>query len=144
MKLTRKERELLMNEKYYIHLEEIKPSEFVYGIMGVVENSPFDYEISKMYGKREDVLNNISKKIIKENKLGIERNVFNLRYSELSDAKTMQYNLKYDDFYKNQRVNVTPAVFLSDMDKVGILSKMVQKNALQEQMIANSKYGLIR
>ena len=133
-----------MNEKYYIHLEEIKPSEFVYGIMGVVENSPFDYEISKMYGKREDVLNNISKKIIKENKLGIERNVFNLRYSELSDAKTMQYNLKYDDFYKNQRVNVTPAVFLSDMDKVGILSKMVQKNALQEQMIANSKYGLIR
>lgn len=144
MKLTKKERELLMNEKYYIHLEEIKPSEFVYGIMRVVENSPFDYEISKMYGKREDILNNISKKIIKENKLGIERNVFNLRYSELSDAKTMQYNLKYDDFYKNHRVNVTPAVFLSDMDKVGILSKMVQKNALQEQMIANSKYGLFK
>lgn len=133
-----------MNEKYYIHLEEIKPSEFIYGIMGVVENSPFDYEISKMYGKREDVLNNISKKIIKENKLGIERNVFNLRYSELSDAKTMQYNLKYDDFYKNHRVNVTPAVFLSDMKNVSILSAMVKKNALQQQFIEQSKYEIIK
>lgn len=133
-----------MNEKYYIHLEEIKPSEFIYGIMGVVENSPFDYEISKMYGKREDVLNNISKKIIKENKLGIERNIFNLRYSELSDAKTMQYNLKYDDFYKNHRVNVTPAVFLSDMKNVSILSAMVKKNALQQQFIEQSKYEIIK
>jgi hypothetical protein len=144
MKLTRKERELLMNEKYYIHLEEIKPSQFVYGVMGVVEDTPFDYEISKMVGKRDEIINEISKKIIRENKLGVDRNVFNLRYSELSDAKTMQYNLKYDDFYRRQRVNISPAVFLSDMDKVNILTKMVQKNALQEQIIANSKYGLIK
>ena len=144
MYLTKKERELLMNEKYYIHLEQIKPNQFIYGVMGVIENTPFDYEISKMVGSREDVINNISKQIIKDNKLGIERDVFNLRFSELHDAKHMNQMIYKDDFFKDYRVSISPAVFLSDMDKVNILSSMVQKNALQEQIIQKSQYGLFK
>lgn len=133
-----------MNEKYYIHLEQIKTNQFIYGVMSVIENTPFDYEISKMIGKREDVINNISKKIIKDNKLGIERNVFNLRFSELHDAKYMNHLIHKDDFFKDYRVSISPAVFLSDMDKVNILSSIVQKNVLQEQMIQKSQYGLLK
>ena len=144
MYLTKEERELLMNEKYYIHLEQIKPNQFICGVMSVIENTPFDYEISKMIGKREDVINNISKQIIKDNKLGIERDVFNLRFSELHDAKYMNQMIHKDDFFKNYRVSISPAVFLSDMDKVNIISSMVQKNALQEQIIQKSQYGLFK
>lgn len=144
MELTKEEREIIMNEKYYIHLEEIKPNQFVYGVMGVIEDSPFDHEISKMVGNRDDVLNKITKKVIKDNQMNLNRNVFNFRYTELKDAKTMIHTVEKDDFYKKYRVNTSPAIFLSDMDKVNILSKMVQKNALQEQMIESSRNGLFR
>ena len=144
MYITNKEREILMNRKYYVHLEEIKPNQFIYGVMGVIEDTPFDNEISKMVGNRDDVLNKITKKIIEENKFNTDVNVFNLRYTELKDAKTMVHIVEKDDFYKKYRVNTSPAIFLSDMDKVNILSKMVQKNALQEQMIENSRNGLFR
>jgi hypothetical protein len=63
MNITNEEREILMNRKYYVHLEEIKPNQFVYGVMGVIEDTPFDNEISKMVGNRDDVLNKITKKI---------------------------------------------------------------------------------
>lgn len=144
MELTIEEREILMNRKYYVHLEEIKPNQFVYGVMGVIEDTPFDNEISKMVGNRDDVLNKITKKIIEENKFNTDVNVFNLRYTELKDAKTMIHTVEKDSFYKDYRINTSPAIFLSDMDKVNILSKMVQKNALQEQMIENSRNGLFR
>lgn len=144
MNITKEEREILMNKKYYIHLEEIKPNQFVYGVMGVVEDTPFDNEISKIVGNRDDVLNKITKKIIEKNKFNIDTNVFNLRYTELKDAKTMVHTIEKDDFYKKYRVNTSPAIFLSDMNKVNILSKMVQKNALQEQMIESSRNGLFR
>lgn len=144
MELTIEEREIIMNEKYYIHLEEIKPNQFVYGVMGVIEDSPFDHEISRMVGNRDDVLNMITKKVIKDNQMNLNRNVFNFRYTELKDAKTMIHTVEKDSFYKDYRINTSPAIFLSDMDKVNILSKMVQKNALQEQMIEKSKYGLIK
>ena len=144
MKLTRKKRELLMNGKYYVHLEQIKPSEFIYGIMGVIENSPFDYEVSKMYGKREDVLNKITKRIIEHNKINPDQNVFTFKYDELNDAKIMEREFKYDNFYENYRVTALPAVFLSDMKNVSILSVMVKKNALQQQFIEKSKYEIIK
>lgn len=144
MNITNEEREILMNRKYYVHLEEIKPNQFVYGVMGVIEDTPFDNEISKMVGNREEVLNKITKKIIEENKFNTDVNVFNFRYTELKDAKTMIHTVEKDSFYKDYRVNTSPAIFLSDMDKVNILSKMVQKNALQEQMIENSRNGLFR
>lgn len=37
MYITNEEREILMNRKYYVHLEEIKPNQFVYGVMGVTK-----------------------------------------------------------------------------------------------------------
>lgn len=133
-----------MNGKYYVHLEQIKPSEFIYGIMGVIENSPFDYEVSKMYGKREDVLNKITKRIIEHNKINPDQNVFTFKYDELNDAKIMEREFKYDNFYENYRVTALPAVFLSDMKNVSILSVMVKKNALQQQFIEKSKYEIIK
>ena len=145
MKLTNKEREIIMSEKYYIHLEEIKPNHFVYGVMGVLDDTPFDYEISKMDGaNRNDALNKITKKVIKENKINLDKNVFTFKYDELRDAKSMEHEIRYDDFYRDYRVTSLPAVFLSDMNNVQVLKNMVQKNALQEKIIEQSKYNLIR
>ena len=137
-----------MNEKYYIHLEEIKPNHYAYGVMRVLDDAPFDYEISKMNGvNRSDVLNKITKKVIKENKINFDKNIFIFKYDELKDAKSMEHNIKYDDFYKDYRISALPAVFLSDMQSVSTLTNMVHKNAsknLQEKIIEQAKYNLIR
>ena len=133
-----------MNEKFYIHLEQIKLNQFFYGIMSVIDEKPFDYEIGKINGLREDVLDKISKKIITDNSVNLNNNVFNLKYTELNDAKIMTRRIASDDFYKDFRVTTTPAIFLSDMSNVSILTNMVQKNNLQNQIIQKAKYGLVR
>ena len=144
MMLSKEEREVLMNEKIYVHLEQIKPNQFFYGIMSVIDEKPFDYEIGKINGLREDVLDKISKKIITDNSVNLNNNVFNLKYTELNDAKIMARRITSDDFYKDFRVTTTPAIFLSDMHNVNILTNMVQKNNLQNQIIQNAKYGFVR
>lgn len=144
MNITDEEREILMNEKYYVHLEQIKPKQFIYGVMGVINDTPFDYEISKINGTREDALNKITKQTIEHNKISPEQNVFTFKYDELNDAKIMEREFKYDNFYENYRVTALPAVFLSDMKNVSILSAMVKKNALQQQFIEQSKYEIIK
>ena len=67
-----------------------------------------------------------------------------LKYTELNDAKIMTRRIASDDFYKDFRVTTTPAIFLSDMSNVSILTNMVQKNNLQNQIIQKAKYGFVR
>ena len=144
IELSDEEREIIMQEKFYIHLEEVSPKHFYYGVMGVFDDSPFDYNISTKNGDRENVLNEITKDIIRENKINLNKDVFVFKYDELKDAKTMEHLFKVDDFYKDYRVSALPAIFLSDMTNVNVISNMVKKQTIQQHIIEQSKYGLFK
>lgn len=128
-----------MNEKYYIHLEPLSSDSYMYGVLSIVDNTPFDYSVSELVGKREEVLDTVAKKIIATNSTLLDRNIFNLKFSELTDTKYMIHHIQKDDFYKDYRVNITPAVFLSDMNKVSAIKVMVQKNILNRRLFENWK-----
>lgn len=130
-----------MDEKYYIHLEPLSTNKYIYGVLSVMDNTPFDYAVNQVVGKREDVIDYIAKKIITTNSEKLDRSYFNLRFSELSDTKTMLKLMKEDNFYSNYIVSTSPAVFLSDMDKVNNIKAMVTKEIMAIRMYQNSHPG---
>lgn len=130
-----------MDEKYYIHLEPLSTNKYIYGVLSVMDNTPFDYAVNQVVGKREDVIDYIAKKIITTNSEKLDRSYFNLRFSELSDTKIMLKLIKEDDFYSNYIVSTSPAVFLSDMDKVNNIKAMVTKEIMAIRMYQNSHPG---
>lgn len=130
-----------MDEKYYIHLEPLSTNKYIYGVLSIMDNTPFDYAVNQVVGKREDVIDYIAKKIITTNSEKLDRSYFNLRFSELSDTKTMLKLMKEDDFYSDYIVSTSPAVFLSDMDKVNNIKAMVTKEIMAIRMYQNSHPG---
>ena len=125
----------MSNEKYYIHLEQLNKNEYIYGVLSIKENSPFDYKIGRKKGTRDFIIDDITKDIILDIHENFGRDTFDFKYTNLHDAKLILKNIQTDPFYSNYRVNSTPAVFLSDMDKVNLITSSVQKAVLQEKML---------
>lgn len=125
----------MSNEKYYIHLEQINENEYIYGVLSVKKDSIFDYKIDKKYGIRNTIVDDITKDTILNINTNFNKKSFDFKYTNLYDAKLILKNIQIDPFYSNYRVNSTPAVFLSDMDKVNLIVSSVQKAVLQEKIL---------
>lgn len=127
-----------MIEQHYIRIDEFKPNDFNYASMLVIEGKPFSYDIGSTNGKREDILDFITKRTLKREK---GPNIsFLFRYQTLEDTKIMIKRLQEDDFYSHYNIEMTPAVFASDENHNEIIKDILNKHALQRRMFDIHQY----
>lgn len=127
-----------MIEQHYIRIDEFKPNDFNYASMLVIEGKPFSYDIGSTNGKREEILEHITKRtLIRENGKNIS---FLFRYQTLEDTKTMIKHLREDPFYTPYKIEMTPAVFASDENNNEIIKDILNKHALQRRMFDLHQY----
>lgn len=121
-----------MKEQYYIKLNEFKTNDFNYGSLLIIEGKPFSYDIGHMIGKREEVLNYVTKRTIQRTEL--ENVSFIFKYETLDDVKIMRKHLQEDPFFDHREIEMVPAVFASDYENNELIDNLLKKHSLERRM----------
>ena len=112
-----------MREKYYINTIEYGKNEFLYGVLSLVDDKPFDYMVGTQFGTKEEVLDNVTKMVLKknDNKMKLPYRSFVFKYEDIQSSKEMNYRFRNETFYQKYsfdnrtELQANPSVFLSDL-----------------------------
>jgi len=116
-----------MSLAYYIKINHYDSNEYHFGVMTVIDEKPVDYKLGMRISKNElHVLNDIAKLILSKDEFGDKSKPFTIKYDTLEQTKQMKNIIANDSFYSNYKIQVLPAVFLSDLKKLTNLDKKLK------------------
>lgn len=113
-----------MKTTHYIHLEKINDNNFYYGIMSMLDDKPYDFNLGTIKGERTDVLDTLTRNTLIRQKTPLKPNSFLFKYDNVEDTKYMLFKMMDDKFYtdyekeNDSSFTVSPSVFLSDVEKI--------------------------
>ena len=126
-----------MNMQFYIKTEQLFPNDFLYGVITIVDKQPFDYMVGRMAGNREEIVETITKNVLKKNEPNLKTfNYYSFKYETLDDTKRMLSKFRKDAFYLNYSkenktsLDALPAIFLSDNEKLMPLNNKMARYKL--------------
>lgn len=136
-----------MKMQFYVSTKEISENNYLYGVMSMINDEPFDFIVGQMNGEKDDIINLISKNTLIKNKTVLKNNYYTFKYEDLDTTKKMLSKFHIDDFYKSYSkeqqtdLDALPALFLSDTTKMMPLNKKMNnyKQMLQYYQITKEK-----
>lgn len=133
-----------MRLQFYVSTKEISENNYLYGVMSMINDEPFDFIVGQMNGEKDDIINLISKNTLIKNKTVLKNNYYTFKYEDLDTTKKMLSKFHTDDFYKQYSkeqqtsLDALPAIFLSDLTKLSNLTKRMNN---YEQLLQNKFYN---
>jgi hypothetical protein len=136
-----------MKMQFYVSTKEISENNYLYGVMSMINDEPFDFIVGQMNGEKDDIINLISKNTLIKNKTVLKNNYYTFKYEDLDTTKKMLSKFHTDDFYKSYSkeqqtdLDALPALFLSDTTKMMPLNKKMNnyKQMIQYYQITKEK-----
>lgn len=92
-----------MNMQFYIKTEQLFPNDFLYGVITIVDKQPFDYMVGRMAGNREEIVETITKNVLKKNESNLKTfNYYSFKYETPLNNKMARYKLLIKNFQKTR------------------------------------------
>ena len=81
-----------MKMQFYVSTKEISENNYLYGVMSMINDEPFDFIVGQMNGEKDDIINLISKNTLIKNKTVLKNNYYTFKYEDLDTTKKCYQN----------------------------------------------------